>query len=64
MRTDQTKHTGAKTFSATMSRERARLGEDVTIWLAENPVRITDKIVTQSSDAEYHCLTIPLFYEW
>ena len=32
-------------------------------WLRENPrARIVDKIVTQSSDDAFHCLTITLFY--
>ena len=39
------------------------LGEMVTAWLRENPrARIVDKIVTQSSDDQFHCLTITLFY--
>jgi hypothetical protein len=52
-----------KVFSATKARERGRLGEDVTLWMRENKgVEIVDKIVTQSSDSEFHCLTITLFY--
>jgi hypothetical protein len=55
--------TGVKVFSATKAREREELGENVTRWMAANPgVRVTDKIVTQSSDREFHCLTITLFY--
>jgi hypothetical protein len=54
---------GVKVFSATKARERDELGEHVTRWIRENPgVRVTDKIVTQSSDREFHCLTITLFY--
>jgi hypothetical protein len=55
---------GVKVFTATKARERERLGELVTGWLSDHPEhRIVDKIVTQSSDAEFHCLTITLFYE-
>ena len=56
--------TGVKVFSATKAREREELGENVTRWMAAHPgVRVTDKIVTQSSDREFHCLTITLFYK-
>jgi hypothetical protein len=55
--------TGVKVFSATKAREREELGENVTRWMAANPgCRVTDKIVTQSSDREFHCLTITIFY--
>ncbi|HVZ85617.1 MAG TPA: hypothetical protein VHG72_01515 [Polyangia bacterium] len=55
---------GVKVFSATKARERESLGENVTKWLSDNPqVQVVDKTVTQSSDAEFHCLTITLFYE-
>jgi hypothetical protein len=56
--------TGVKVFSATKAREREELGENVTRWLRANTnVRIVDKVVTQSSDREFHCLTITLFYD-
>jgi len=56
--------TGVKVFSATKAREREDLGEQVTNWIRNNPeCRIIDKIVTQSSDREFHCLTITIFYE-
>jgi putative lipoic acid-binding regulatory protein len=55
---------GCKVFSATMVRERESLGERVTNWIRRHPhYRMVDKIVTQSSDSEYHCITITLFYE-
>lgn len=54
---------GVKVFSATKAREREALGENVTAWIRDNSdVEIIDKIVTQSSDSEFHCLTITLFY--
>ncbi|MCS6915367.1 MAG: hypothetical protein RMK29_03980 [Myxococcales bacterium] len=55
---------GVKVFSATKAREREDLGDNVTRWLRANPnVRVVDKVVTQSSDREFHCLTITLFYQ-
>ncbi|HRI53155.1 MAG TPA: hypothetical protein PLW65_23535 [Pseudomonadota bacterium] len=54
---------GVKVFSATKAREREDLGENITRWLRANPgLRIVDKVVTQSSDREFHCLTITLFF--
>jgi len=55
--------TGMKIFSTTLARDREQMGETITRWLQENQhVEIVDKIVTQSSDKEFHCLTITLFY--
>jgi hypothetical protein len=55
--------TGVKVFSATKAKEREGLGEQITEWLRGNPnMEIVDKIVTQSSDSEFHCLTITFFY--
>lgn len=53
---------GVKVFTATKFEQRAALGEEVTRWLTDNRVKLVDKEVTQSSDSEYHCLTITLFY--
>jgi hypothetical protein len=54
---------GVKIFSATMFADRGQLGERVTDWLANNRHRkMTDIIVTQSSDAAFHCVTISIFY--
>ena len=55
--------TAVKVFSATKAKEREELGETVTRWLQSNPaVEVVDRVVSQSSDAEFHCLTIVLFY--
>jgi hypothetical protein len=55
---------GAKVFSATKARDRESLGEVVTQWIREHEqFKIVDKIVTQSSDREFHCFTITLFYQ-
>jgi hypothetical protein len=54
---------GLKVFSATKAREREYLGETITDWIRTHPeYEIFGKIVTQSSDAEYHCLAITLFF--
>ncbi len=55
--------TGVKVFSATKAREREELGETITRWLRSNAdLEIVDRVVTQSSDNEFHCLTIVIFY--
>ncbi len=55
--------TGVKVFSATKAKEREELGETVTRWIKSNAeLEIVDRVVTQSSDNEFHCLTIVLFY--
>ena len=56
--------TGMKIFSTTLARDRDQMGENITRWLRENPqVEVVDKTVTQSSDKEFHCLSITLFYK-
>jgi hypothetical protein len=55
--------TGIKVFSTTLARDRESMGETITKWLKDNPsAEIVDKAVTQSSDKEFHCLTVTLFY--
>jgi len=55
--------TGIKVFSTTLARDREQMGENITKWLKDNAnLEIVDKIVTQSSDKEFHCLSITLFY--
>ncbi len=55
--------TGMKVFSTTLARDREQMGDNITRWVRDNPqVEIVDKVVTQSSDKEFHCLTITLFY--
>lgn len=54
---------GVKVFTATKAREREELGDVITEWIAAHPdVKIVDRVVTQSSDNEFHCLTITLFW--
>ncbi len=55
--------TGVKVFSTTLARDREQMGENITRWIKENSnLEIVDREVTQSSDKEFHCLTITLFY--
>jgi hypothetical protein len=55
--------TAIKVFSTTLARDREQMGENITKWLKDNSgIEIVDKIVTQSSDKEFHCLSITIFY--
>jgi len=46
-----------------MVQDRERLGETVTEWIAANPkVEIVDTVVSQSSDDQFHCITISVFF--
>lgn len=57
-------YTGVKVFSTTKFRERGMLGETITRWIDANPdLQIVDRKVLQSSDREFHCLSIILFYQ-
>ena len=54
---------GVKVFAVTKAREREALGETITRWLNDHQgIEIVDKVVTQSSDNEFHCLAITIFY--
>ncbi len=55
--------TGVKVFSTTLARDREVMGETIGRWLAAHPgLEIVGRTVTQSSDSEFHCLSITLFY--
>jgi hypothetical protein len=55
--------TGVKVFSATKAKDREELGDAVTRWLKANPgVEVVDRRILQSSDNEFHCLTVVLFF--
>ncbi|HEV8322431.1 MAG TPA: hypothetical protein VG389_12520 [Myxococcota bacterium] len=57
-------YSGVKVFSATKAKDREELGDRITQWLGEHPaVEVVDTKVTQSSDREFHCLTITVFYK-
>ena len=54
---------GIKVFSATKFADRDLLGDRVTHWLREHAeFKIVEMVVTQSSDAEFHCVAISVFY--
>ena len=57
------KFNGVKVFSATMVADRDQLGEKVTDWMAKNQgKKVTDIVITQSSDEAFHCIAITVFY--
>lgn len=52
-----------KLFSATKANDRERLGETITDWLDRHPdVEVVDTVIRQSSDQQFHCVSITLFY--
>jgi hypothetical protein len=54
---------GVKVFSATMVADRDQLGEKVSAWMAANShLKVTDIVVTQSSDEAFHCIAITVFF--
>lgn len=54
---------GVKVFSATLFAARAQLGENVTDWIRTHPQHeLMEIVVTQSSDAAFHCLAITIFF--
>lgn len=54
---------GVKVFSATKALERDALGEKITAWLDRHEeYTVVDTVIRQSSDNEFHCLTITIFY--
>lgn len=55
---------GVVLFSATKARERESLGFAVTEWRKQHKAkRVTHITVRQSSDHEYHCVTILVWYK-
>jgi hypothetical protein len=54
---------GVKVFSATMFNQREQLGDTVTAWIANRrDLHVRDIVVSQSSDAQFHCVSIVVFY--
>lgn len=52
---------GVKAFSATVVAQHTELG-DVTSWINRYPeLTISDLVVSQSSDASFHCIAI---FDW
>ena len=57
------KFNGVKVFSATMVADRDQLGEKVTAWIgSHHECKVTDIVITQSSDEAFHCIAITVFY--
>lgn len=55
--------TGVKVFSATKAKEREELSEVINRWIRDHKgLEIVDRVVSQSSDNEFHCLSVVLFY--
>ena len=51
-----------KVFSVTMARQRDALGDRVSAWIRDHSdIRILRTVVAQSSDLQFHCLSIILF---
>ena len=51
-----------KVFSVTLARDREAMGERITEWLKQHPeLTPVDVVVRQSSDEEFHCLSVTLF---
>lgn len=58
-----TGYDGVKVFSATKAMDRERLGSNITDWLDRHPeLEVVDTVVRQSSDQQFHCVSIILFY--
>lgn len=46
-----------------MVADRDQLGEKVTAWINQHAdKKVTDLVVTQSSDEAFHCIAITVFY--
>ena len=58
-------YNSVKVFTATKAKEREALGEVMTAWLRrmEGDIEVVDTRVIQSSDQQFHCLTIVVFYK-
>jgi len=54
---------GCKVFSTTLARDREAMSDNINRWLREHPdLEIVDKVVALSSDRQFHCLSIVLFF--
>lgn len=58
----QGKYSKVKVFSATKAQDRENLGGHIGDWITRFAPNIVETVVTQSSDAEFHCLAITIFY--
>ncbi len=54
---------GLKVFTTTLARDREAMGEAIGRWITEHPeLEVVDREVRLSSDSEFHCLSILVFY--
>jgi hypothetical protein len=54
---------GCKVFTTTLARDREAMSERINAWLAQHPeLTVVDREVRLSSDQQFHCLSIILFY--
>jgi hypothetical protein len=54
---------GVKVFSATMHAQRGAIGDVITSWIEHHPqCALREMVVSQSSDASFHCYSVALFY--
>lgn len=54
---------GVQVFSASTHADRQSLGERVSDWRQSHPkLEMIESQVVQSSDSEFHCVTIVLFW--
>jgi len=58
------RYDSVKVFTATRAKEREALGEVITAWLRRNEgeLEVVNTEIRQSSDQQFHCLTIVVFY--
>ena len=55
---------GMVIFSASKHTDREKMGADVTAWRRNSAsATITDVRTMQSSDNEFHCVTVVIFYK-
>ena len=58
-----TSFTGVKVFTTTLARDREVMGEAVGRWIVEHPeLETVDHEVRLSSDQQFHCLSIVVYY--
>lgn len=56
------KYRSVVVFSATKMNDRESLGQKVSTWIASMKPEIVETVVSQSSDSEFHCLSIVIFF--
>ena len=58
-----TEFDGVQMFAATKAKDRDKMGETISQWMAKNRHLVpVDWCITQSSDNEFHCVTFTIFW--